>query len=157
MSVVYCNYLVRASLPTFAENTPNPGTADIHGAQYVRLVDANGVPLAGGLSNGGAVTPLTLASGVTTNTTSATVAGMTGNKTFWAEVVGTGSLTATVTVYGCRTSTAANGVLLATLTLSGTTQAQDAAATSTASYPYYYVTTASVTGTGATVRVEVFY
>lgn len=157
MSVVYCNYLVRANLPTFPENTPNPGTADVHGAQYVRLVDANGVPLAGGLSNGGAVQSTILASGVTTNTTSATVAGMTGNKTFWAEVVGTGSVTATVTVYGARTSTASNGVLLATITLTDTTQDQDAAATSTASYPYYYVTTANVTGTGATVRVEVFY
>lgn len=99
----------------------------------------------------------TLASGVTTNTTSATTAGVGGYKTFWAEVVGTGAVTATVTIYGARTSTASNGVLLATLTLSGTTQAQDAAATSTAPYPYYYVTTENVTGTAATVLVEVFY
>ena len=98
-----------------------------------------------------------LASGVTTNTTSATTPGKSGNKTFWAEVVGTGAVTATVKIYGARTSTAANGVLLATITLSDTTQAQDVATTSTANYPYYYVVTTNVTGTGATVHVEVFY
>lgn len=115
------------------------------------------VKLAGGALSGGSVTPLTLISGVTTNTTSATIAGITGGKTFWAEVVGTGAVTATVSIYGARTSTAANGVLLATITLSGTTQAQDASAVSTAAYPYYYVVTTNVTGTGATVRAEAFY
>jgi aspartate/tyrosine/aromatic aminotransferase len=79
------------------------------------------------------------------------------SKTFWGEVSGTGAVTATITIYGARTSTAANGVLLATLTLSGTTKATDAVGASTATYPYYYVTTANVTGTGATVNVEVFY
>lgn len=100
----------------------------------------------------------TLMSGVTTDTTSAAVQiPTTGNKTFWAEVVGTGAVTATVTIYGCRTATAANGVLLATITLTATTRDQDAAATSTAPYPYFYATTASVTGTGATVLVEAYY
>ncbi|MBF0262294.1 MAG: hypothetical protein HQL97_10735 [Magnetococcales bacterium] len=97
-----------------------------------------------------------LVAGVTTNTTSPTVRGRVGYKTFWAEVVGTGAVTATVAIYGCRTIQNANGVLVATITLSDTTRDQDAATTSTAVYPYYYVTTTNVTGTDATVRVEVF-
>ncbi len=100
----------------------------------------------------------TLMSGVTTNTTSSAIQiPSTGNKTFWAEVVGTGAVTATVTVFGCRTATAENGVLLATITLSDTTRDQDAASVSTAPYPYFYAVTANVTGTGATVLVEVYY
>jgi len=100
---------------------------------------------------------LPLASGITSNTTSATTRGHIGSKTFWAEVVGTGAVAVTVNIYGARTIAAANGVLLATLTLSGTTQAQDATPTSIAAYPYYYVTTTGISGTGATVRVEAFY
>lgn len=100
----------------------------------------------------------TLMSGVTTNTTSATKQlPSTGNKSFWAEVVGTGAVAATITIYACRTATAENGVLLATITLSGTTRAQDAAATSTAPYPYFYSVTAGLSGTGATVLVEAYY
>lgn len=98
-----------------------------------------------------------LIAGVTSNTTSPTVRGRIGYKTFWAEVVGTGAVTATVAIYGCRTIENANGVLVATITLSDTTRDQDVATTSTAVYPYYYVTTTNVTGTNATVRVEVFY
>ena len=109
------------------------------------------------LTGDASVNSLTLASGVTTNSTSTAVAGVPGVKTFWGEVAGTGAVTATAAVYGARTSTAANGVLLATITLSDTTQAQDVATTSTANYPYYYVVTTNVTGTGATVHVEVFY
>ena len=109
------------------------------------------------LTGGASTSTLALISGVTTNTTSATIAGIPGVKTFWGEVSGTGAVTATITIYGARTSTAANGVLLATLTLSGTTKATDAVGASTATYPYYYVTTTNVTGTGATVNVEVFY
>lgn len=98
-----------------------------------------------------------LIAGVTSNTTSPTVRGRIGYKTFWAEVVGTGAVTATVAIYGCRTIENANGVLVATITLSDTTRDQDVATTSTAVYPYYYVVTTNVTGTGATVRAEVFY
>ena len=100
---------------------------------------------------------INLANNVTTNTTIGPTNGVPDAKTFWAEVIGTGAVTATIEIYGARTSTAANGVLLATITLSGTTQAQDVATTSTANYPYYYVVTTNVTGTNATVNVEVFY
>ena len=98
-----------------------------------------------------------LVNGVTTNATSDTISGLPEAKTFWGEVVGTGAVTATIKIYGARTATAANGVLVATITLSGTTTAVDAATPSFAVYPYYYVVTENVTGTGATVRAEVFY
>ena len=94
--------------------------------------------------------------GVTTNTTSSTFTVQGSAKTFWAEVVGTGAVTADVSFYGARTSTAANGVLLATISLSGTTRTQDAAGASLAPYPYYYIVTTGVTGTGATVQAEIF-
>lgn len=98
-----------------------------------------------------------LINGVTTNTTSDTVTGLPEAKTFWGEVVGTGALTATIKIYGARTATAANGVLVATITLSGNDVVVDAATPSFAVYPYYYVVTSNVAGTGATVRAEVFY
>lgn len=103
------------------------------------------------------VNTLTLATGVTADSTSTAVAAPPGIKTFWGEVSGTGAVTTTIAVYGSRTSTAANGVLLATITLSGTTKATDAAAASTAAYPYYYVVFTNITGTGATALVQVFY
>jgi hypothetical protein len=143
MGAVIANFLVRTSPKTFTNDTPNPGTCDEHGAQYVHT--------------GGAVQSKTLASGVTTDTSSTPVAGMPGNKTFWAEISGTGAVSVTVTIFGNRTNSTSGGVLLATISLSGTGSDTDAAAVSTAAYPYYYVTTASISGTGATVGVYAFY
>ena len=125
-------------------------------------VFAQGVlaPGGGNRGSGAAVQTLTIASGVTTNTTTAAVAGVSGYKTFWMEVRGTGAVTATVTIYGARVANATDDEMVALTTptaLSGTTVAVNAAATSTAPYPYYYVTTENVTGTAATVLVEVFY
>lgn len=144
-----------------AECVVNTGTPTFeNGKRIDQQCDENGklkTTGAGGGGSSGAVQSLTLASGVTSNTTSTAVAGVPGNKTFWAEVTGTGAVTATVAIYGNRTNTNSNGVLLATITLSGTTTATDAAAVSTAAYPYYYVTTTNVTGTGATVGAYAFY
>jgi hypothetical protein len=100
----------------------------------------------------------TMMNGVTTDTSgSAIQVPSTGFKTFWAQVAGTGAVSVTVTIYGNLIPTTSNGVLLATFTLSGTSQAQDAAASITANYPYFYATTASITGTGATVAVHALY
>lgn len=111
--------------------------------------------------SGAPVQTLTIASGVTTNTTSTVgVLGVTGNKTFWMEVRGTGAVTATITIYGARVANATTAELIALnepTILSSTTVAVNAAAVSTAAYPYYYVKTESVTGTGATVLVEAYY
>lgn len=103
---------------------------------------------------------ITLASGVTTNTTSSAVAGIVGNKTFWMEIAGTGAVSVVITIYGARVSnpTASELVVLVNqFTLSGTTKKVDAAAVSTAAYPYYVVKTESISGTGATVSVYAFY
>lgn len=111
-----------------------------------------------GVGGGGSVESLTLASSVTTNTTSTAVAGLRGNKTFWGEVVcSSGACAQTIAIYGDRDNDAANGVLLCTLTLSGTPRAQDVCAGSTAAYPYYYVVTTGTSGTSATGAVYALY
>lgn len=102
--------------------------------------------------------PVTLAAGVTTNTTSTAVVAITGPKTFWGQVVcSSGACTQTQAIYGDIDNDAANGVLLCTLTLSGTPRAQDVCATSTAPYRYFYVVTTSTTGTGARGDVYALY
>ncbi len=115
----------------------------------------------GGGGSGAAVQTLTIASGVTTNTTTAAVAGVSGAKTYWARVVGTGAVTATVEFLGCHSTTvsAAECVSLGTIALSGTTSKYNVPtpAVGTANYPYMAVTTTNVTGTGATVSAGVFY
>lgn len=98
-----------------------------------------------------------MASSVTTNTTSAVSVLPPGPKSFYGEVSGTGLVTQTQTIYGATTSTAANGVLLCTLTLSGTTRTQDACPVVTANFSYYYVVTTATTGTGATGNVYAMY
>lgn len=111
--------------------------------------------------SGAAVDSLTIASGVTTNTTTAAVAGVSGDKTYWARVAGTGAVTATVEFLGCHSTTvsAAECVSLGTIALSGTTSKYNVPtpAVGTANYPYMAVTTTNVTGTGATVSAGVYY
>lgn len=107
--------------------------------------------------SGGAVSPLTLASGVTTNTTSSAVAGVTGTKTIWGEVVcSSGACAQTQAIYGARENGAANGLLLCTLALSGTARAQDVCTGVTADYPYLYVITTNTSGTAAEGGTYVF-
>ena len=111
--------------------------------------------------SGAAVQTLTIASGVTTNTTTVAVAGVSGDKTYWARVAGTGAVTATVEFLGCHSTTvsAAECVSLGTIALSGTTSKYNVPtpAVGTANYPYMAVTTTNVTGTGATVSAGVHY
>lgn len=108
---------------------------------------------------GGAVQTLTIASGVTTNTTTAAVAGVSGPKTYWARVTGTGSVAATVEFRGCLTNANTDCVSLGTLTVSGTTSDRGVPSNgvSSASYPYLCIVTTSVTGTGASVDAGAFY
>jgi len=93
-----------------------------------------------GAGGGGTVQTLTIASGVTTNTTTAAVAGVRGEKTYWARVAGTGAVTATVEFLGCHSTTvsAAECVSLGTIALSGTTSKYNVPtpAVGTANYPY---------------------
>lgn len=98
-----------------------------------------------------------LAVGVIAPGSSAAVQVPAGNKTFYAEVIGTGAVAAVVKVYGGIDASGVNGILLATITLTDTTRDQDAAATSTAPWSYYYAVVESLTGTGATVNAYAMY
>lgn len=73
-----------------------------------------------------------------------------GNRTFQANVVGTGAVTATVVIE--VSNDGANVVTLATITLSGTTTAVDGFASS-AAWAYARARVSSVSGTGATINV----
>ena len=110
------------------------------------------------MTSGGAVRGTTMASAVTTNTTSAAVAVPTGTKTFYGSVDGTGAVTQTQVIYGGLTSgvTATNGEPICTLTLSGTTHAHGACV-STAPWLFYIVVTTNTTGTGATGAITAMY
>jgi hypothetical protein len=73
-----------------------------------------------------------------------------GDKTFQATVVGTGALTATVTIKGSNDGV--NFVTIGTITLSGTTSATDGFASS-GMWAYHQAVSSGVTGTGAIVTV----
>jgi hypothetical protein len=99
----------------------------------------------------------TVVSGVTTNTTSTAIAIPIGWKSLYGQVVGTGAVTQTQAIYGDIDDDATNGVLLCTITLSGTTRTQDACPPFVAPFAFYYVVTTSTTGTGATGAVYAMY
>lgn len=109
--------------------------------------------------SGGAVRSTTMASAVTTDTTSAAVALPTGSKTIYGALTGTGAITQTQKIYGGITSgvTSTTGILLCTLTLSGTTAVYDACPVMTANFLYYIVVTSSTTGTSASGTVTAMY
>lgn len=110
-------------------------------------------------TSGGAVRGTTMASAVTTDTTSTAVALPTGSKTIYGSVTGTGSITQTQKIYGGITSgvTSTTGILLCTLTLSGTTAVYDACPVMTANFLYYIVVTSATTGTSASGTVTAMY
>lgn len=137
--------------PRNVGNTETPVSA--------RCVTADGLTYesCAGAGSSASVGSFTLASAVTTNTTSAAVAGFRGAKTIYGQVVGTGAVTQTQAIYGDVDNDAANGVLLCTLTLSGTTRAQDACPVITANFSYYYVVTTVTSGTSATGAVYAMY
>lgn len=137
----------------------------VYAGSKIDLVQSDGsiVPM-GGVGNaanvtlsGGSVSITTLASSVTTNTTSAAVAVPRGNKSIYGQVVGTGAVTQTQAIYGDVDNDAANGVLLCTITLSDTNRAQDACPVITANFSYYYVVTTATSGTSATGSIYAMY
>lgn len=113
------------------------------------------------LTSGGVVrgTVGNLATAVTTNTTSTAVALPVGSKSIYGTVTGTGAITQTQAIYGGVTSgvTTTTGILLCTLTLSGTTTVVDACPVITANFLFYIVVTTATTGTGATGVVTAMY
>lgn len=100
---------------------------------------------------------LTVASGVTTNTSTTPVAGVSGTKNFQWKVTGTGAVTQTVVLKGSFDSDGSNATDLCTITLSGTAPVYDVCAPFTAPFPYMFVTTTSTTGTSASGTGRVGY
>lgn len=119
----------------------------------LRQSDGGVTPL-GGVGDAAKVTAaeskfLTIASAVTTNTTTTPVAGVSGTKNFQWRVTGTGAVTQTVVLKGSFDSDGASPTDLCTITLSGTAPVYDVCQPFTAPFPYLFVTTTSTTGTGA--------
>lgn len=109
-------------------------------------------------TSGGAVRSTTMASAVTTDTTSSAVTLPTGVKRIYGSVDGTGAVTQTQTIYGGLTSgvTATTGELLCQFILTGTTH-DHAGCTVTTPHLFYIVVTTSTTGTSATGVVTAMY
>lgn len=99
----------------------------------------------------------TVISTVTTNTTSAVFVIHRGEKTFNGNITGTGAITQTMAIYGTFAETAIQGILLCTITLSGTTDTGDACPVITANFPNGYVVTTNTTGTGTSGTLKVGY
>ncbi|TSA51349.1 MAG: hypothetical protein D4R44_08160 [Actinobacteria bacterium] len=100
-----------------------------------------------------------MVSGVTTNTSIVMTQPPKGPKSFFGQVDGTGAISVTLEVWGGFDTAASitNKILLCTITLSGTTTAQDACPVVTANFPVLMVQSLSITGTGATAKVLVGY
>lgn len=98
--------------------------------------------------NGSPAQSLTIASAVTTNTTTTPVAGVSGTKNFQWVITGTGSITQTAALKGSFASDGSNAETLCTITLSGTTTTFGTCDPFTAPFPYLFVTTTNTTGTG---------
>ena len=117
----------------------------------------NGAIKTTGAGGGGAVSALAIASGVTTNTSTTPVAGVSGTKNFQWVVIGTGAVTQTVVLKGSFNSDGSYPTDLCTITISGTAPAHDVCPPFTASFPYLFVTTTGTTGTGASGTGKVGY
>lgn len=126
-----------------------------HGRRAVVMVAIGMALLIGTASLGWAVGKVgtdrkTIMASVTTNTTTTAVGVPFGPKSFYGQVVCTaGACTQTQALFGDIDDDATNGVLLCTVTLSGTPRAQDACPVMSANFSYYYVTTTNTTGTAA--------
>lgn len=114
----------------------------------VIIVGQNGIP---------AVRTITIASGVTTNTSTTPVSGVSGIKNFQWVVTGTGAVTQTAVLKGSFDSDGSYPKDLCTITISGTAPAHDVCDPFTAPFPYLFVTTTGTTGTGASGTGRVGY
>lgn len=107
---------------------------------------------------GATVATIPISTGITTNTTSGVVDVPNGPKSFFGQVECTsGACAQTQAIYGTNYPTAVKGVLLCTMTLSGTTAVYDACPVVTAAFARYYIITTATSGTAATGAVYVSY
>lgn len=107
---------------------------------------------------GATVATIPLSTGITTNTTSGVVDVPNGPKSIFGQVECTsGACAQTQAIYGTNYPTAVKGVLICTMTLSGTTAVYDACPVVTAAFARYYVITTATSGTAASGAVYVSY
>ena len=97
---------------------------------------------------------ITLLGNVTTIQTGSFVRIPAGYRTIQATISGTGAVTATVEWYGSNNEIAANGILLATSTLSNTTTDSTGAAI-TVEYDVMWAKLTAISGTSAIVNATV--
>jgi hypothetical protein len=97
---------------------------------------------------------LTLLDAVTANKQSDTFPVPVGNNTIEGFISGSGSVSATLKVYGCNTKRTTNGVLLATISLAGT-DADSAGSVLTSNWGYIYVVLSAISGTSAAVTFTI--
>lgn len=129
-------------------STPLPITGSAVDADHNALDVKCLAGCTGGGGGSGAVQTLSIASGVTTNTSSTPVAGVSGIKNFQWVITGTGAITQTAALKGSFASDGSNAETLCTITLSGTTTTFGTCDPFTAPFPYLFVTTTNTTGTG---------
>lgn len=84
---------------------------------------------------------------------SAAIASPIGSKTLKASITGTGAVSSTIQIYGNNDNSNSTGVLLMTITLSGTNSAVDGSVL-TAEWPYLYANITAISGTSAAVTVN---
>jgi hypothetical protein len=97
-----------------------------------------------------------LLSAITTVSTGSAVVIPAGPKVIRAKLTGTGTISATINIYGSTENSTSNGVLLGTLSPSGTTSAVDSI-TMDAPWPYIWADQTAISGTGAATTVDVGY
>jgi hypothetical protein len=143
---------------TKGSSTPLPITGSVIDADHNAL-DVKCLSGCSGSGGGGVGVPtsLTIASAITTNTSTTPVAGVSGTKNFQWKVTGTGAVTQTVVLNGSFDSDGSSATDLCTITLSGTAPVYDVCAPFTAPFPYLFVTTTNTTGTGASGTGKVGY
>lgn len=132
--------------------------AVVQPAPVVLMTHDTNLPYTASVGGGvGVPTSLTIASAITTNTSTTPVAGVSGTKNFQWKVTGTGAVTQTVVLNGSFDSDGSSATDLCTITLSGTAPVYDVCAPFTAPFPYLFVTTTNTTGTGASGTGKVGY
>ena len=97
---------------------------------------------------------VTLLDNATANKTTDAFPLVIGNGTLEGYVTGTGAVAATINVYGCNTKRNTNGILLSTISLSGTTSDQ-AGASISSNWGYIYAVLSGISGTSAAVTVTI--
>ena len=96
---------------------------------------------------------ITLLNDVTTNQQSATFPIPIGTGTLEAFINGTGAVAGTINIYGCNTKRSTNGILLATISLSGTNSDQVGSILTT-NWGYIYAVLSGISGTSAKVTLS---